>query len=191
MQPQAPSEIRGKNVEAIIAGWTAELEARSAAFVKHAAQLAEWDRHILTNRRALLDLEDELQRVAQGQEALEKKLGLLETHQKEVHDSLVSIESEAARMYQEERPLLDDDSAQRDALYERADRVAAALASSGDELRDLIADVNEGAAAALGAPDTPLAKAVRILNNQLQALTTIEARTGELEARLSQLDVAA
>lgn len=60
---QAPSEIRGKNVEAIIAGWTAELEARSAAFVKHAAQLAEWDRHILTNRRALLDLEDELQRV--------------------------------------------------------------------------------------------------------------------------------
>lgn len=38
--------------------------------------------------------------MAKGQEALEKKLGLLETHQKEVHDSLVSIESEAARMYQ-------------------------------------------------------------------------------------------
>ncbi len=38
--------------------------------------------------------------VNKGQEALEKKLGLLETHQKEVHDSLVSIESEAARMYQ-------------------------------------------------------------------------------------------
>ena len=151
---------------------------------------------------------------------------------------------------QEERPLLDDDSSQRDTLYERSERVAAALASTGDELRDLIADVNEGAAmhvhaevgthakvgdsahacmhaagmhacsrpachwsalvprlstvsvlrlgalcagaaAALGAPDTPLAKAVRILNNQLQALTTIEARTGELEGRLAQLDVAA
>jgi Nsp1-like C-terminal region len=60
---QAPSEIKGKNVEAIIAGWTAELEARSAAFVAHAGRLAEWDRHILTNRRELLDLEDELQRV--------------------------------------------------------------------------------------------------------------------------------
>lgn len=47
-----------------------------------------------------------------------------------------------------------------------------------------------GAAAALGAPDTPLAKAVRILNNQLQALITIEARTGELEGRYNQLDVA-
>lgn len=63
---QAPSEIRGKNVEAIIAGWTGELEARSAAFVRHAGQLADWDRHILTNRRALLDLEDELQRARIG-----------------------------------------------------------------------------------------------------------------------------
>ncbi len=51
--------------------------------------------------------------------------------------------------------------------------------------------LSAGAAAALGAPDTPLAKAVRILNNQLQALTTIETRTGELEGRLGQLDVAA
>lgn len=48
----------------------------------------------------LLDLEAALKQAAQGQEALERKLGLLETHQKEVHDSLVSIEAEAARMYQ-------------------------------------------------------------------------------------------
>ncbi len=50
-------------MEEIIAGWTSELEARSRAFVKHAGELATWDRHILTNRRALLDLEDELKRV--------------------------------------------------------------------------------------------------------------------------------
>lgn len=50
-------------MEEIIAGWTSELEARSRAFVKHAGELATWDRHILTNRRALLDLEDELKKV--------------------------------------------------------------------------------------------------------------------------------
>lgn len=38
--------------------------------------------------------------VNKGQEALEKKLGMLETHQKEIHDSLVSIEGEASRLYQ-------------------------------------------------------------------------------------------
>ena len=41
-----------------------------------------------------------LRQVNKGGEALEKKLGLLEAHQKEVHDSLVSIEAEADRMYQ-------------------------------------------------------------------------------------------
>lgn len=48
-----------------------------------------------------------------------------------------------------------------------------------------------GAVASLGAPDTPLSKAVRILNNQLQALVTIEDRTSELEGRLAELEVGA
>ena len=46
-----PSEIRGKNVEEIIAGWTAELEERSRAFMRHAGALAAWDRHIMAGRR--------------------------------------------------------------------------------------------------------------------------------------------
>ena len=35
-----------------------------------------------------------------GQEALEKKVALLEAHQKEIHDSLSSMESHALRLYQ-------------------------------------------------------------------------------------------
>ena len=38
----------------------------------------------------------------------------------------------------------------------------------------------------MGDASTPLGKAVRILNNQLQALTAIDERTGALEARLQQ-----
>lgn len=37
-----------------------------------------------------------------------------------------------------------------------------------------------------GAADSPLAKAVKILNNQLHTLTSIEERTAHLEARLPQ-----
>lgn len=47
-----------------------------------AAALAAWDRQILSNRHALLEVEGELKGVAAGQEALERKLFLLETHQK-------------------------------------------------------------------------------------------------------------
>ena len=35
-----------------------------------------------------------------GQAALEKKVGMLETHQREIHEALLSIENEAARLYQ-------------------------------------------------------------------------------------------
>ena len=48
------------------------------------------------------------------------------------------------------------------------------------ELCDVCAGVN----ASLGDPDTPLGKVVRILNNQLQALTHVDERTASLQARL-------
>jgi hypothetical protein len=63
MPRQPPSGIKGKNVEEIINEWTSELETLSRAFLKHAGELAEWDRHILVTRHSLLDLEDELKKV--------------------------------------------------------------------------------------------------------------------------------
>ena len=59
----APSEVKGKVVDDIIAGWAAELEARAKSFAKHAAALAEWDRAILSNRKTLLQLETEVSKV--------------------------------------------------------------------------------------------------------------------------------
>ena len=44
-----------------------------------------------------------------------------------------------------------------------------------------------GAVAGLRDASTPLGKAVRILNNQLQALMSIDERADALEARLDQL----
>ena len=37
--------------------------------------------------------------MSKGQEALDKKLGMLETHQKDIHDALVTIENDASRLY--------------------------------------------------------------------------------------------
>ncbi len=44
-----------------------------------------------------------------------------------------------------------------------------------------------GAAASIGDPSTPLGKAVRIINNQLQALTSVDEQTSTLEVRLETL----
>ena len=86
---------------------------------------------------------------------------------------------------------MDEDSRERDSMYERAERVASSLAAMGDQLRDTILDVNASAEASLGDGDTPLGKAVRVLNNQLQALTTIDTRTDELQRRLRELQAGA
>ena len=59
-----------------------ELEKHTAAFVDQARLLATWDSAVLSNRHALLDLEQELRTVHAGQEALDRQLGMIETHQK-------------------------------------------------------------------------------------------------------------
>jgi nuclear pore complex protein Nup62 len=86
----------------------------------------------------------------------------------------------------EEKPLMDDDARERDRLYEKAERTAATLAALGEELRETIAGVNESAAAALGDASTPLGKIVRILNNQLRSLNSVDARTQELGRQLAK-----
>eukprot|EP00887_Chlorella_sp_A99_P001142 scaffold14.g1142.t1 len=213
---QAPSEIQGKPVDDIINEWSAELERRSQSFARHAEALAEWDRRILRNRHTLLELEEELRKaraageggllwgvwgaevavgeverrlgmgVLKGQESLERKLQVLEMHQKGIHEALGGMEAEAERLYREEVPLLDDESRERDCLYERASRVAASLSYLSDQLKAAIADVNDSTATSLGDASTPMGKVVRILNNQLHALAQIDARTEELSAALNQ-----
>ena len=234
--------MRGRNVDDVVAGWAAELQQRSRSFSRAADALASWDTAVLAARGALLEQEARVARAAAAQAALERKLGLLEAHQKEVHDALGSMEAAAAAAYADElRPAMlsgnDRDAAQRDALYERAEAIASALARAGDDLRGAIADVNASAAVASGAASVsaitsggaaaasssssssalalafpsssaaaavgggpsassssssaPLPKLVKVLNNQLHALSALDEKCERLEARLRALPGAA
>ena len=53
-------------MEDIINEWTGELEGLSRGFMRHAAQLAAWDRHILSTRHSLLDLEEDLKKASKA-----------------------------------------------------------------------------------------------------------------------------
>jgi nuclear pore complex protein Nup62 len=76
---------------------------------------------------------------------------------------------------------------ERDRLYERAEKVAALLSHLGEQLKEAIADVNDSTAASLGDSATPLGKAVRVLNNQLQALAQVDARIDEVSQHVADL----
>ena len=81
----------------------------------------------------------------------------------------------------------DAEGREREALYQRAERLGASLAGIGDALRSAVDDVNAAAGAAAGDPDAPLSKAVRILNNQLGTLAAADEKIDELEARLAAI----
>ena len=185
----APSAVQGQPVDDIINEWTSELERRSRSFMKHAEALAEWDKAILSNRHGLLALEEDLRRVLAGQDALERRLQMLEAHQKGIHDSLTGMEGEAERLYREERPLADDEAVERDVFYERAEKVTSVLTRLGEQLGEAITDTNEVTSASLGDGSAPLGKLVRVLNNQLNALMQLEAQTEEMSEKLASLQV--
>jgi nuclear pore complex protein Nup62 len=148
--------------------------------------LAAWDAAVLQGRRQLLEVEARLRAVHAAQEAAERQLGAVETHQREVHEALASVEAEAERAFASSDArafaAADADAAERDALYGRAQRVSARLASLGAELSEAVEGVNAAAAQALGPADTPVGAVVRILNAQLAALGQLEGRVAELSA---------
>jgi hypothetical protein len=54
---KVPSEVQAKSVGEVVLSWNTELENRTSFFVSKAKGLAEWDRHILTNRHQLMALQ--------------------------------------------------------------------------------------------------------------------------------------
>ena len=114
--------MRGRNVDDVVAEWAAELQQRSRSFSRAADALASWDTAVLAARGALLEQEARVARAAAAQAALERKLGLLEAHQKEVHDALSSMEAAAAAAYADElRPamLASSGGVDRDGMAQR------------------------------------------------------------------------
>ena len=82
---------------------------------------------------------------------------------------------------------MDDEAREREALYERSERLSTSLINMGVQLKEAIEGVNRAAAASAGNPDQPVGKLVRILNNQLLALTNLDARTDDLTAKTDTL----
>lgn len=189
--PRPPSEITGKDVEDIIRQWSDELQVRTATFRKQAEALGEWDRRIISNRNVLIKVESEVAKVVESQHTLERQLELIETHQQEVERALDSIEDEAERLYQEERPGIveDDAAATRDKMYQQAEFVEEELERLGEKLRETIQNINAAQGGDLDVADgaSPLDLVVRILNNQLSSLLWIDEKSGELSGRIQTL----
>ena len=89
-------------------------------------------------------------------------------------------------LLQEEKGSMNQESKDRDKLYERAEQLSNSLVDMGEQLNDAVNRVNLAAANNDTDSNQPLSKLVKILNNQLQALTHLDARTDEIAAKVDQ-----
>ena len=80
---------------------------------------------------------------------------------------------------------MNDDDTERDNLYARAEKISAELGNMTIELKACIENVNSRSGE--GETTDPLSKIVRILNNQLQALTSVDESSDEVTKRLELL----
>ena len=82
---------------------------------------------------------------------------------------------------------MSDEDADRDALYERAEQVSKDLSHMALDLRDCIDNVNARSVASQANASDPLSKIVRILNNQLQALTHVDESAEQVAKKLEEV----
>ena len=83
--------------------------------------------------------------------------------------------------------MMNDDDTERDNLYARAEKISAELGNMTIELKACIENVNSRSGNGQGETTDPLSKIVRILNNQLQALTSVDESSDEVTKRLELL----
>lgn len=88
---------------------------------------------------------------------------------------------------QDEKHQMNSEDTERDNLYARAERISAELGNMTLELKACIENVNSRSDTGQGESSDPLSKVVRILNNQLQALTNVNASSEDVTKRLEQL----
>ena len=131
--------------------WNQALGQQTAAFGAHARALAEWDRHIFRNRGVLMAMEAEMAHVSNAQEALVRQLNILEMHQREVHDTLQTIETQLEKLVEADSAAGaggDGAASERDALFASAEEASDALARMATQLCDAIEAVRARSASA-------------------------------------------
>eukprot|EP01025_Chloroclados_australasicus_P026091 TRINITY_DN25924_c0_g1_i2.p1 TRINITY_DN25924_c0_g1~~TRINITY_DN25924_c0_g1_i2.p1 ORF type:complete len:178 (-),score=24.81 TRINITY_DN25924_c0_g1_i2:156-689(-) len=137
-------------------------------------------------RLELQELGQQAQQVVNMQEALDRKLDLLETHQNKVHSALTDMEATATDLFEKETGQRDAVDNRRMQLYDRAVTVSSELTQIADDLKSAIEKLNAsrgGARSGLG----PAASIERTLDNQLSALRDIDDRTKDIGRQIERM----
>ncbi|KAH9466430.1 hypothetical protein MJO28_000990 [Puccinia striiformis f. sp. tritici] len=209
----APSLLKGKTLEDLVARWNSELDERVEDFKHTANEIAAWDQVLIQNGDQISMLYEELQQIEPIQNSIDQTLDYVETQQQELSAALEDYERQLSSSNQAQDFSTTSSGRTRTAAQEReeayktAEEVHVQLNDMASSLGTMIAELNSLAgpgnkideSSALtegGIPsgssstsnEDPIVQIAGILNAHLGSLNWIGEITQELGTKVNELE---
>lgn len=193
-----PSLLKGKTLEEIVNGWSAELEERTRDFGEIAGEVREWDRVLRDNGEKISSLYAAVLPLSPLQTQISSSLGYVESQQKDLAAILDSYEAQIGDLVDQSstsagwRGNTGQAEKERERAYTLATSLSNSLDTTSSSLSALIQTLNSlspslrpGAAQSV---DDPLTQIAAILNAHLGSLKWIESTTDNLKNSVRDLE---
>ncbi|EFP77121.2 uncharacterized protein PGTG_03077 [Puccinia graminis f. sp. tritici CRL 75-36-700-3] len=205
----APSLLKGKTLEDLVARWNSELDERVEDFKHTANEIAAWDQVLIQNGDQISMLYDELQQIEPMQQSIDQTLDYVETQQQELSVALDDYErqlsgSQAQDFSASSTGRTRTAAQEREEAYKTAEEVHVQLNDMASSLGTMIAELNSLAgpgnridessladgtiSSGSSSNEDPIVQIAGILNAHLGSLNWIGEITQELGVKVNELE---
>ncbi|PLW51943.1 hypothetical protein PCASD_00918 [Puccinia coronata f. sp. avenae] len=207
----APSLLKGKTLEDLVARWNSELDERVEDFKHTANEIAAWDQVLIQNGDQISMLYDELQQIEPIQNSIDQTLDYVESQQKELSAALEDYERQLSNSQVQDFSATSTGrgrtaAQEREEAYKTAEEVHVQLNDMASSLGTMIAELNslagpgnrideslsstaDGAiASSASSNEDPIVQISGILNAHLGSLNWIGEISQELGAKVNELE---
>ena len=171
-----------RQLEESINKWTIELEEQEKIFLNQATQVNSWDRMIFENGEAIVNLNEDVEKVKADQTRLEHELDFIKGLQSELEDVLKPLEaSVAASSSTATTGSLSSSGVhvtagidtERERVYQKAEQMDAQLQRMSEDLKEIIVHINAQNRAQDDSND-PVVQIGRVLNAHMDSLQWVD-----------------
>ncbi|WAQ81473.1 hypothetical protein PtA15_1A815 [Puccinia triticina] len=207
----APSLLKGKTLEDLVARWNSELDERVEDFKHTANEIAAWDQMLIQNGDQISMLYDELQQIEPMQNSIDSTLDYVETQQQELSVALDDYERQLSSSQAQDFSATSTGrtrtaAQEREEAYKTAEEVHVQLNDMASSLGTMIAELNslagpankidesssgltDGAiSSSSSSNEDPIVQIAGILNAHLGSLNWIGEITQELGVKVNELE---
>jgi len=183
-----------RQLEESINKWTIELEEQEKIFLNQATQVNSWDRMIFENGEAIVNLNEDVEKVKADQTRLEHELDFIKGLQTELEDVLKPLEASVAPSSSTATQSLNTSGInvtagidnERERVYQKAEQIDAQLQRMSEDLKEIIVHINAQNRAQDDSND-PIVQIGRVLNAHMDSLQWVDQSMVQVQKKLDEV----